>query len=557
MSINSFAARGWLCLGVLASGAIAQARVLASCEQAGIIRERLVDTDGDGRDELVLVRTAVAGRAAMLRFELNASANELTNAGSIDLEDPKHTLIDFADLLPSPGVEVVVADGRGITCRSWTAGAANAAITPIVRRARCRIRVGEPQLSPFATDLNRDGKIDLMLPTLRGVQPYLHEGAGDSGAPQFRRMGIVQVPIRVEVDPGSRGLDQELIGRLQIPQISSEDLNGDGRPDLLTRDGQVHAFHIQSSDGSFAAPIEVDISQFEDSTPKATIELGSTAVLGDRQLLQRGDISGDGIPDYVIAHRRKIWTFIAGSDGPQFRRARPQAVADDVTALLVVDIDEDDRADLLTFRVQIPGIGALLLGLVRSIDIDIKAVGYPSETNGFANQPKWRRTVTLRIPPILSIISRQDELIERFTDLISKARISARGEFRQPGVTDVAVASSERNAIQLFTDIGEAPTFTTTEGRRMMRRLLFEDEETVFDIDRIFALASGFLDSIAERVVGDREAVATIGMRDVRSWRLVELVVGELDGQQGKEVVAIYRSTLDDRLRAYDVLAWR
>jgi hypothetical protein len=287
------------------------------------------------------------------------------------------------------------------------------------------------------------------------------------------------------------------------------------------------------------------------------MELGSTVVLGDRQLLQRGDIDGDGIPDYVIAHRRKVWTFIADADGPQFRKARTQAVADDVTAMLVVDIDEDERADLLTFRVQLPGIGTLLLGLVRSIDIDIKAVGYQSEADGFARAPKWRRVVTLRIPPILSLLSRQDELVERFTDLIGKTRISARGEFVQPGRTDLAVVQQDVRTIELLADVGDAPTFTSKEGQRMMRRLLFEDENTVFDIDRVFGLISGFLDSMSERTFGDRQAVATLALRDPDRWRLVDLLVGELDGTDGEELIAVYEAVGGGGLRAYDALSWR
>ena len=223
--------------------------------------------------------------------------------------------------------------------------------------------------------------------------------------------------------------------------------------------------------------------------------------------------------------------------------------------MLVVDIDEDDRADLLTFRVQLPGIGTLLLGLVRSIDIDIKAVGYKSEADGFARAPKWRRVVTLRIPPILSLLSRQDELIERFTDLIDKTRISARGEFVQPGRTDLAVVQQDVRTVELLADVGDAPTFTSKEGQRMMRRLLFEDEDTVFDIDRIFGLISGFLDSISERTFGDRQAVATLALRDPDRWRLVDLLVGELDGEGGEELIAVYEAV--GGLRAYDVLSWR
>jgi hypothetical protein len=90
----------------------------------------------------------------------------------------------------------------------------------------------------------------------------------------------------------------------------------------------------------------------------------------------------------------------------------------------------------------------------------------------------------------------------------------------------------------------------------MMRRLLFEDENTVFDIDRVFGLISGFLDSMSERTFGDRQAVATLALRDPDRWRLVDLLVGELDGTDGEELIAVYEA-VGGGLRAYDALSWR
>lgn len=524
----------------------------ASVEVAGILDQRLVDTDGDGRRELLLVRAETAGQpAAVLRLGFEPESAALQPRGEIVLRDAAHTVVAFADVLPAPGVEVVVADPRGTACLPWDGDDA-----PVVlaRRARFQVRVDQPQLSPFVADLNQDGELDLLLPGLRGVTPFLHDGRGEDGQPRFRRMQLVPVPVEVEVDPGSRGLDSELVGRVRIPMIRTADLNGDGRPDLLTRDGQTHGFHLQADDGSFRPPIEVDIGQFEDSTPKAAVDLGSTVVIGDRQLLQDGDINGDGIPDWVVAHRRKIWTFVAGRNGPQFTKARTQAVADDVTAMLLADIDNDERADLLTFRVRLPSLGELLVALVRSIDVDIKAVGYRSEADGFARLPKWRRVVTLRVPPILSLLSRQDELIERFTKEIGKARIAARGDLRGGPSADVALATADRAAVEIFADVGDAPAMTSSEGRAMLRRLLFEEENTVFDIDRVFGLISGFLDTVSARTIGGAEPVATIALRDPERWRLEALLTGELDGERGEELLAVYVSVDDERVRAFDVL---
>ncbi|MBL8728967.1 MAG: VCBS repeat-containing protein [Planctomycetes bacterium] len=536
--------------------ALAQGPMLGSIGPvADVVAALAVDTDGDGRAELVLVTRD--GR--FVRYGLAADAAGLQRRGALHLSDPAHTLFAAADLLPQAGVEFVVADPSGTGWLVWPAGdeARDAAPQSLVRRARFTLRTDAPQRAPFVQDLDRDGRLDLMLPTLQGVQPFRQEPPGDDGAPRFRALGTMVVPVQTSVE-ADRRRNQELSGSLVIPQLDTEDLNGDGRPDLLTRDGTRHAFHLQRDDGTFATPVVVDLAQFEDSTPKAAVALGSTLVLGDRKLLQRGDIDGDGIPDYVIAHRRKVWTFLADARGPQFEQARTQAVADDVTAMLLVDLDDDRCADLLTFQLQLPGVGALLLGLVQSIDIDVKAVGYRSEDGAFANLPAWRRTVTLRIPPVLTLLGQQEELVQRFLAIVARTRLGVRGAFTGGAGNDLALVRADGTAIELYPADTAPPKLDSAEGRRTLRRLLFEEPATVFDLERVFALVSGFVDQLSGSLVGDREPLRSLPLRDPQSWRLVDLLAAEFDGAPGQEVVAVYTAVDGDETapRHYDVLRW-
>ena len=559
--------RAWPASFAAAAAALAFGRAQEPLTVPRVVAEVLADTDGDGRKELLVVAGEPADGVRFLRHAA-AAGGAWEPRGAMRLRDPVHTLFAIADVHPRPGEEVVVADPSGTAWLEWpaAAGGDDPVVHALARRARFTLRTGAPQRSPFVRDLGRDGRLDLLLPTLRGVQPFVQEAPGDGDAPVFRAMDVVPVPIVTTVDGGTDGLDRELQGTLVIPQIETQDLDGDGRPDLLTRDELKHAFHLQRADGTFAPPVEVDLTQFQDSTPKAAVAPGSTLVLGDTQLLQRGDVDGDKIPDFVIAHRRKVWTFLSGKAGPQFTKARTQAVADDVTAMLIVDLDGDERAELLTFQVQVPGIGALLLGLVQSIDIDVKAVGYRSEGGAFANTPTWRRVVTLRIPPLLSLLSRQEELLQRFTDIVGKARLGVRGAFTAAARSDLALVRRDGNAVDLFVLDGEQPSLSRDAGRRLLRRVLFDDPDPVFDLDRLFGLLSGFLDELSGGLVGDRAPVATLALRDPASFRLVDLLVGDLDGTADPanggardEMVAVYERTAESAsppTRTYDVLVW-
>lgn len=543
----------------IAVPAASQAHTAGSFELSGVTSQRLADTNGDGKQELLLVhKDRATGETSLLRVGFDDNNTQLGRRGQIQLTDPVHTLVAVADLLPTAGDEIILATPKHTACMPWDQdGAVPARPIVLARRARFLVRVDEPKLSPFVIDLNKDGLLDLMLPTLTGVVPFFQEKVDENGLPMFRRMDPVTVPVAVSVGTGAGGLDQELTGSINIPQINAEDLNADGRPDLLTSEGEIRAYHMQRQDGTFADPIQVDLTHFVDSTPRAIMDLGTTAVLDDMQLMRRGDLNADGFADHVIAHRRKIWTFFGNSSGPQFKDARTQAVADDITELMLLDLDEDKRDDLLTFRVQLPGLGAILLGLVQSIDVDVRAVGYPSKEGGFARTPKWRRTVTVRVPPLLSLLSRQDELINRFTDLIRKARVSARGEFQSEGQSDLALVQEDGSSVDLFANVPEAPQLNSQEGGRLLGKLLFEEEDTVFDIDRVFGLASGFLDQISDKAVGERKPTASIKLRDTEAWFLTHLQVGQFDGKPGEELLTIYRSATDSALRAYDVIVWQ
>ncbi|MEY4674752.1 MAG: hypothetical protein RL148_2536 [Planctomycetota bacterium] len=547
-----------MALGV---GATTAQGPLATLQPEGAVVATLVaDTDGDGRVELLLV----GGDGVVLRHGLDAKG-ALVRRGGATLRDPTHTLLAVADIHPEPGVELVVCDTSGTSWVRWPAEdvVAPADGQPLVRRARNQIRVDRPRVSSFVQDLNSDGRMDVLLPTLQGVQPYLQEAPAADGTVQFRSMALLPVRAQARVGERGAGSDPELQGEVVVPQVQTSDLNGDGRPDLLTRERSRRAFHLQAEDGTFREPVEVDIDQFEDSTPKATVAPGETVVLGDRQLLQRGDIDGDGIPDFVVAHRRKVWTFLSSKEGPQFQKARTQAVADDVSAMLVLDLDDDAKADLLAFQVQLPGVASLILGLVQSIDIDIRAVGYRSENGAFAGTPAWRRTVTLRIPPILSLLGKQQELVQKFTDIVSKARLGVRGGFLGTGRKDLALLGTDGKSLELYATDGNGPTLDSSSGRKLLRRLLFEDPNPLFDLDRIFSLVSGILDDQAGGLVGDRKPVATVPLRDAKEWRVADLLVGSFDGAPRDGLMVVYeladpgmRPAAALPVRAFDLVAW-
>lgn len=547
----------WFAAGVLAQAPDpppqAPAAVVASLEPASAIAgHRFVDTDGDGRCELVLL----GDDGTVQRFA--ATETGWQPRSTLRLPDPLHSLVLVADLLPAPGVELLAVGPQGFVHWPWPEGDAAPEPVALAPRARFRLRVDRPQLGELLRDLDGDGRLDLLLPTLDGCQPWLQrDDPATPGLPRFQSAPLVRLPVAVTVQERSRGLEQPWTGELRVPAIATADLDGDGRPDLLGRDGSRHTFHLQGKDGVFASePITVDLQHFVDPTPKATLAPGATAVLGDQQLLQRGDLDGDGIPDFVIAHRRKIWTFLSGRQGPQFQQAHAQFLAEDTSALLLLDLDDDGRADLLSFQVRIPSVGSLILGLVQSLDIDVRAVGYKSEGGRFAAIPAYRRTLTLRLPALLSLLARQDELVQRLLDAVGRARPSVRGAFHQLGAQDLCLVHADGERLELYVDTPPPPALADVRGRRELRRLLFEDPNAVFDLDRLFALLAGFVEQRATELTGGVAAARSLPLRDPAQWQVVGLLAGAGGEARRDDVLVVYRSPGVPGRLAFDLVRW-
>ncbi len=547
-----------------AAGRIALVQTLAPGFVVGA--HRLVDLDSTGEhgaSELVVLgargQVRVYGHAAggAGKFVLAPEGG-----GTTQLADPTRALVDFAHLGNRAGLDLVVLGPKDtrVYPREGSAFAAEGIV--LAKRASHNLRVGAPRFVDIVQDVNGDGLADLVVPSSESLRLWLGvapaSGPDASPWPSFVPGATLAVEVSKSQDSAGKNLSDTLEASFSIPSILARDVNGDGRADLLVSHGSVRAFHLQAADATFpeVPTLRIDLAVFRDTIEKAEPRPGHTLAIGDDASYEMRDLDVDGIPDYVIAHRRKVWVFHGNSNGPQFKE--PSTIlktADDITALQLVRLNEDKYPDLLLVKVQIPTIAALVRGIFGEWDVEVTAAGYMSiDGRKFESTPSKRAELAVRLPAILRLLKNPASFLKRFEDLGARFRRSVWGDFDGNGVRDVVLASEDGMQIELWiSDATQDEKTRSLDGEALLAQLLFDDPQRVWDIDRI----AGWLGGLAERrtavLTGGKASNAQFPLRPRTEASLAGLEAADLDGDGRAELILTY-TMLSSGATVFDIL---
>lgn len=252
----------------------------------------------------------------------------------------------------------------------------------------------------FLRDLDADGHPDLLLPVGDRLQLWMGSMDGFVAGPD---LGAI---ARLELKTGG-GLMGKVGRKLVVPQLTPEDISGDGRPDLVVSDGLIVRQYVLGDDGFPSdATRTLDLSRFRADLEELDVDLGNLTS-GVRFLVQDkwADLDGDGAMDVVILADGRIRVFLGGEDGVDLARERARLkVRGNVFYIYPARIDGDDVPDLVLVRVEDLGLGKLLRAALFSWEIEFDFLVFRGKGNGDFEKRAFReRTATLQGDSLVSV----------------------------------------------------------------------------------------------------------------------------------------------------------
>jgi hypothetical protein len=513
---------------------------------------RVVELGGAPGVEVLLV-----GRQGEIRtWSLPRGGSAGGLRGEARLPQPARSALALAQASPGVGApDVYVLDDRGASRLQVLEDGTHAKeAKELSRRVRLALRTGVPRFVPFAPDIDRDGLPELVAPRAGRLEIWKRPVATGADAPEYQRLAAVRVTTTSTRSVDAALASDILESSLRVPSLRLFDQNGDGKDDIWVEEGEQRAWHVVAPDGRIPEEPtkKLDLSTFRDTGGEATLlSPGRVFAGGGVASLQARDLDGDGVVDFVIAHRRKVWSFLGTRQGPQFEQ--PAAIlksAEDATLILLAQLDEDDRPDLLVLRVVVPGVGTLIRGLVGEWEVEMDAIAYANTGSGqFAKEPSRRAKIVFRLPPILDVVRDPEKILSRFEVASQSVRQPIEGDWDGDGRTDVAMLDGSATDAQARIEAWlAAQGELRPEGQddeRLLRRLLFEESGAAWDLDRAIEWLSSFGEGRVRELTGAREPNCALELPEAAIWRVAVAQGADLDGDGRDELLLVRRAKQD------------
>ena len=476
---------------VLAGGAqLELVETLVHVEGTGLLALR--DLDGDGVSELLFIDRGGIG-VRYLREE-----GRYPPQHDAFLPWPGDELAwDLTDIDGDGAVDVVMLiEGREI--RAWKPDAEGGfAEGELLLEVRSYLPEGISRMS-FARDVDGDGLPDLVVPGSGSYAIHLQRKDGSWSAPILVSF---EADINYDVGDPTR-LSSQFGQRVRIPWFRLEDIDGDGRPDLVSEFEDRVLFHLASPEISDEPTWSLDRAALREELPDqrgVNFEDLLTHV-ARRVTWSVDDLDGEYPRDLILQIGSSLKIYLGGAlTGPEGAPDQLLKSSGNVLYFFVRDVEGDEHPELQLVRSEGLSLGRILRWLILPGKLDFDVFTYRNDAGTFSRKPTKRTRLSLKIPRLLTFIDEAEGLaddIESQFEIPAK-RADLRGRGQRADIVDVVGGE-----LQVF--LGRAPV---------------EAGET-------FELAEASFDSLIESLIlRDLDRLEdgrtkTVDLGDVQEWQI-------------------------------------
>jgi hypothetical protein len=524
------------------------------------------DLNNDNYDEF-----SVVGRQGQIKTwsytSQQASFEAVGNSWSLPF--PTQTLLSLSSFSTSDKTLYLMSlTPEGLTAYPINQ---NGSIEPegilINSRMKFLFRMDQPGFANFLQDINQDGLTDVILPVMNYCEIWINTDLADkqslkdkNDTPTFSKIGKFPIEMSHSRQTDLQNTEARLSENFSIPNLTLKDINGDKHPDLVVSHKPVYDFYILGKDGTIPEKpaVYLDLNLFQDTTPKAEgIQFGETLSINRDPQLIESDLNNDKIPDYIIFHGRKLWIFHGTNQGPQF--TDPSSIikmAEDITLLLPLPLDEDDYPDLLMLKVQIPTLANLLRAIFTDWEIKMESIGYKSiQGESFELSSTWTGEVFLQLPSFLSIIANPDFFEEYRIE--QKYGPAIHGDFNGDGFVDVAMSNKKNGNFEIWFGGEQDSNAVATEQDEQkelaskIRKVLFTKTDNVWDLDRIIRSLNSLINDHIVAITGGADPDFHMAQfKDNKNYKVMPV---DFNHDKINELLFIYSDPKAENLKKFDV----
>jgi len=508
-------------------------------DRAGLLWARF---DGDERADLLIADDA----ALHLRLQredgtyaepISLRVEDTFGGALFDLIDRDGDGISEIALLHRTGVDVFAYSEEK---RAFVPSGA-----PLIEKQR-GVRFLHLAQQDFVSDLDGDGDEDLVYPVDGAVYIYLNQDG------KLERRGEIETGrTAVAAATSERGLGGIARTRLQLPRLEVRpNPSTESRVEIRLADGR----YVRAQDGATALTGEYVVEKLADD-PLARFKERHGIELKENETFQAilRDVDADGLNDYTLVYKNRIWVYRAKQDGFDFDAPPDQLLkvsAADRISVLLLPLDDDDRPDMILFKYRIPSVARLVAALALGLRAEIEVLGYKNDQDPvFSRSPKERATLVLRIPPLLRLLGQLDEVVERFRDILRPMQGLTRGDFDGDGRADVLRLASDRLEVYVTQSGDPLPIDLAAargrefldryDGAKLVKRVLFENRRREVTIPAAMALAGEVVEALQKSIVGEREPAYTIPIEARLAETVDQVLAQDIDGD-GRDDILLF-----------------